>query len=263
MGGRPPQSFIYELFLDERGEKISKSQRQRPRRRGLADVRAGGEPGAVHVPEAEDGEAAALRRHSEDRRRVSRPSAPLSGAAAPAQLENPVWHIHGGEPPREGTDLRFSALLNLVGVCHSEDKAVLWHFVSRYWPSAAPETAPMVDRLIEHAIAYYRDFVKPALRYRRPTAEEAAALDDLARELEALAAGSRCRGAADDRLRGRQAARLLPDLKAWFRALYEILLGQSEGPRMGSFIALYGVPETVALIRRAIAGENLANALPA
>jgi lysyl-tRNA synthetase class 1 len=178
-------------------------------------------------------------------------------------LDNPVWHIHAGSPPREDSDLSFTALLNLAGVCHSEDKAVLWHFVSRYWPQATPETAPMVDRLIEHAIAYYRDFVKPALRYRRPTAEEAAALDDLARELEAAGPGASYEALQTIVYEVGKRHPCFPDLKAWFRALYQILLGQSEGPRMGSFIALYGVPETVALIRAAIVGENLAAPLPA
>jgi lysyl-tRNA synthetase, class I len=263
MGGRPPHSFIYELFLDERGEKISKSKGN-----GLAVEDwlkyAPAESLALFmfqkpktakrlhfgvIPKTVDEYLDHLRRY---------PAQP-----PPAQLENPVWHIHGDEPPREGTDLSFSALLNLVGVCHSEDKAVIWHFVSRYWPSAAPETAPMVDRLIEHAIAYYRDFVKPTLRYRRPTAEEAAALDDLARELEALGPGADAETLQTLVYEVGKRHACFTDLKTWFQALYQILLGQSEGPRMGSFIALYGVAETVALIRRAIAGENLANALPA
>src|SRR6266511_2428874 len=226
MGGRPPESFIYELFLDEKGEKISKSKGN-----GLAVEDwlkyAPAESLALFmfqkpktakrlhfgvIPKILDEYLDLLRRY---------PAQPPA-----ARLENPVWHIHGEELPREGTDLGFNALLNLVGVCHSEDKAVLWHFVSRYWPSATPESAPMVNRLIEHAIAYYRDFVKPSQRYRLPT---------LVYEV------------------GKRHA-CFADLKAWFRALYQILLGQPEGPRMGSFIALYGVPETVTLIRRAMAG---------
>ena len=262
MGGKPPQTSIYELFLDERGEKISKS-----RGNGLAVEDwlkyAPAESLALFmfqkpktakrlhfgvIPKTVDDYLDHLRRY---------PTQPPV-----ARLENPVWHIHAGSPPREETDLSFIALLNLVGVCHSEDKAVLWQFVSRYWPRAAPETAPLVDRLIEHAIAYYRDFVQPALRYRTPSPEEAAALDDLARELET--AGS---GASPETLQtivyevGKRHP-CFADLKSWFQALYQILLGQSEGPRMGSFIALYGVPETVALIRRVIAGKDPAAPLP-
>ena len=263
MGGRPPQTSIYELFLDERGEKISKS-----RGNGLAVEEwlryAPAESLALFmfqkpktakrlhfgvVPKTVDEYLDQLRRY------------PAQDTAA--RLDNPVWHIHAGEPPREETDLSFTALLNLVGVCHSEDKAVLWHFVSRYWPQAAPETAPMVDRLIEHAIAYYRDFVKPALRYRRPTREEAAALDDLARELDEAGPGADAETLQTLVYDVGKRHPCFADLKSWFQALYQILLGQSEGPRMGSFIALYGVPETVALIRAAIAGENLPAALPA
>jgi lysyl-tRNA synthetase class 1 len=263
MGGRPPQTSIYELFLDERGEKISKS-----RGNGLAVEDwlryAPAESLALFmfqkpktakrlhfgmIPKTVDEYLDHLRRYPSQ--------------AAAARLENPVWHIHAGCPPREDSDLSFTALLNLVGVCHSEDKTVLWHFVSRYWPQAAPETAPMVDRLIEHAIAYYRDFVKPSLRYREPSPEEAVALDDLARELEALEPGADAEALQTIVYEVGKRYPCFPDLKAWFRALYQILLGQSEGPRMGSFIALYGVPETVALIRAAIAGENLAAPLPA
>jgi lysyl-tRNA synthetase class 1 len=177
-----------------------------------------------------------------------------------ARLDNPVWHIHAGSPAAEELDVSFTALLNLVGVCHSEDKAALWHFVSRYWPSATPETAPIVDRLIGHAIAYYHDFVKPQQRYRPPDDAESAALQDLAGELDRVSPTAEA-GALQTLVYevGKRHA-CFADLKAWFQALYEILLGQSEGPRMGSFIALYGVRETAALIRRAIAGEDLAAA---
>jgi lysyl-tRNA synthetase, class I len=258
MGGRSPQTSIYELFLDENGEKISKS-----RGNGLAVedwlTYAPAESLALFmfqkpktakrlyfsaIPKTVDDYLDLLRRY---------------GGQPPAtRLDNPVWHIHAGDPPSEGVDLGFTALLNLVGVCHSEDKAVLWHFVSRYWPNASPETAPIVDRLIDHAIAYYRDFVKPAQRYRLPTQEERAALSDLARELEAADAKTDAEALQTIVYEvGKQHA-CFADLKSWFQALYQILLGQSEGPRMGSFIALYGIGETAALIRRAIAGEDLA-----
>jgi len=262
MGGRPPQSFIYELFLDDRGEKISKSkgngiavedwlryapaeslalfmfQKPKTAKRLFFGV----------IPKTTDDYLDLLRRY------------PAQDTAA--HLDNPVWHIHGGRPPSEGADLSFTALLNLVGVCHSEDPATLWHFVSRYWPGATPETAPIVDRLIEHAIAFYRDFVKPDQRYRLPTEDEARALDELARALETAAAGGTGTDAEALQTTVYEIGKRHPcfaDLKAWFRALYQILLGQSEGPRMGSFIALYGVRESAILIRRAIAHEDLAH----
>jgi lysyl-tRNA synthetase, class I len=263
MGGRPPQSFIYELFLDDRGEKISKSkgngiavedwlkyapaeslalfmfQKPKTAKRLYFGV----------IPKTTDDYLDLLRRY------------PAQSAAA--HLDNPVWHIHGGRPPSEGPDVSFTALLNLVGVCHSEDPTALWHFVSRYWPGATPETAPIVDRLIEHAIAYYRDFVKPSQRYRLPSEDEARALEELAAALDTAADAGAGTDAEALQTAVYEIGKRHPcfgDLKGWFQALYQILLGQSEGPRMGSFIALYGVRETAVLIRRAIAHEDLAHA---
>ena len=257
MGGRPPQSFIYELFLDDNGEKISKSrgnglsvdewlkyapaeslslfmfQKPKTAKRLFFGV----------IPKTVDEYIDLLRRYPEQTPAV--------------QLDNPVWHVHEGAPPREETDLGFTALLNLVGVCHTEDKSVLWHFVSRYWPSATPATAPLVDRLIDHAIAFYRDFIKPMQVYRRPETEETAALADLAAELQGLPQTTSAETLQNVVYAVGKRHPFFADLKSWFQALYQILLGQSEGPRMGSFIALYGVAETVALIRRAIAGEDM------
>ena len=147
-----------------------------------------------------------------------------------------------------------------MGVCHSENPDTLWHFVSRCWPEATPETAPIVAKLIGHAIAYYRDFVKPRQRYRRPTPKESAALADLADELAAVREGADAETLQTLVYEVGKRHACFADLKAWFQALYQILLGQAEGPRVGSFIALYGVPETIALIGRARSGEDLAAA---
>jgi lysyl-tRNA synthetase class 1 len=259
LGGKPPHSFIYELFLDERGEKISKSKGN-----GLAVddwLRyAPAESLALFmfqkpktakrlyfgaIPRTTDDWLDLLRRYP--------------GQEPAARLENPVWHIHRGEPPAAGPEVSFSALLNLVAVCHSEEAEVIWHFVSRCWPDATPQTAPITGQLIAHAIAYYRDFVKPQQAYRQPSAEEGQALEDLAAELAAAREQDRVDPEALQTLvyEVGKRHRCFADLRAWFKALYEILLGQSEGPRMGSFIALYGVPETIALIERARAGEDL------
>ena len=173
-----------------------------------------------------------------------------------ARLVNPVWHIHGGNPPREEAHLSFSVLLNLASVCNTEDKAVLWGFITRYAPNATPATAPILDGLVGHAAAYYRDFVKPKKRYRAPNETERAALTDLEKAMTALPPG------ADEKTIQNEIYEVgkrhpFPDLKSWFQALYEILLGQPTGPRMGSFIALYGLSETLALIKRVLAGEKL------
>ena len=257
LGGRPPEGFNYELFLDEAGEKISKSRgngltveewlayappeslalfmyhKPRAAKRLYFDV----------IPRAVDDYLAFLERYNQ-------------GANSAGDMESPAWHIHDGAPPDEGSPLAFALLLNLASVCNSEDPAVLWGFISRYAAGASPESEPLLARLIDHAIAYYRDFVKPAKRYRGPDEVERAALEDLLGELKALPdeAGGE---AIQTQVYEVGKRHPLPDLRSWFRALYEILLGQSQGPRMGSFIALYGLAETIRLIERALAGEDL------
>jgi lysyl-tRNA synthetase class 1 len=173
------------------------------------------------------------------------------------RLENPVWHIHNGAPPKPDSQLGFAMLLNLASVCNTEDPAVLWGFISRYAPDASPASAPILDRLVGCAIRYYRDFVKPNKKYRAPSETERAALADLLDALEALP------GHADAEAVQTQVYEVgkrhdFAELRAWFKALYEILLGQEQGPRMGSFMSLYGIEESRVLLRRALAGEDLA-----
>jgi len=256
LGGTPPAGFTYELFLDEAGEKISKSrgnglaveewlryappeslsmfmfQKPKTAKRLHFDV----------IPRAVDEYLAHLERYP--------------GQVPEKHLDNPAWHIHAGQPPVEDAHLSFNVLLNLANVCHSEDKAVLWHFISRYRPDATPETAPILDRLVEYAVNYYRDFVKPAKEYRAASDDERAALEDLAATLATLPVDAE---AATIQTEVYEVGKRhpFPDLKSWFRALYEILLGQAQGPRMGSFIALYGMEESIGLLRRAAAGEDL------
>jgi len=263
LGGRPPAGFNYELFLDEAGEKISKSRgnglsveewlayappeslalfmyhKPRAAKRLYFDV----------IPKTVDDYLTFLERYN----------AEAATADDAGDMASPAWHIHDGAPPDEGSPLTFALLLNLASVCNSEDPAVLWGFISRYASGASPESEPLLARLVDHAIAYYRDFVKPAKRYRGPDEVERTALEDLLAELKALA------GDADGEAIQTQVYEVgkrhpLPDLRSWFRALYEILLGQSQGPRMGSFIALYGLEETIQLIERALAGEDLSAA---
>ncbi len=259
LGGAPPEGFTYELFLDEKGEKISKSKGnglsleewlryaspeslsyymyQSPRRakRLYFDV----------IPRAVDDYLLCLES--------------FAGEAAERRLQNPAWHIHRGRPPAEPLPLSFSVLLNLASACNAEDKAVLWGFVSRHGPGTATESHPVLDRLIDYALAYFRDFVKPAKRYRGPDDKERAALDDLASTLEGMAPDADGEAIQFEVYEvGKRHG--FVELRQWFKALYEILFGQSRGPRMGSFIALYGVSETAALIRRALAGEDLSRA---
>ena len=132
----------------------------------------------------------------------------------------------------------------------------MWGFISRYLPDATPATAPFLDSLVGYAINYYRDHVKPKKQYRAPDATEQAALAELLRYLESPSAGTTAEDLQTEVYEiGKRHP--FPDLKAWFKALYEVLLGQDQGPRMGSFIALYGRKETAALIDRVLNGENL------
>ncbi|HXZ67960.1 MAG TPA: lysine--tRNA ligase, partial [Alphaproteobacteria bacterium] len=169
------------------------------------------------------------------------------------RLGNPAWHIHGGRPPQESVPISFSMLLNLVSASNSEDREVLWGFIRNYAPGAQPSDHPILDGLVTHAIAYYHDFVKPAKKFRPPTEKERAALEDL-----------RARLLAHDAANAEELQNIVyavgkengfEPLRSWFSAIYEVLLGESQGPRFGTFIALYGVEETASLIERALAGE--------
>ena len=257
LGGTPPEGFTYELFLDDKGEKISKSKGN-----GLSV-----EEWLTYAPP----ESLALYMFNSPRKakRLFFDVIPkhvddylthlekFPDQEPAAQLDNPAWHIHTGTPSAPEGHVNFALLLNLASVCNTEDKAVLWGFITRYAPDATPETAPILNRLVEYAIAYYRDFVKPAKHYRAPSDMERAALDDLVRTLEALPAGADAEAIQTEVYEvGKRHD--FENLRDWFRALYETLLGQSQGPRMGSFIALYGKDETVALIGRVLAGENIA-----
>lgn len=257
LGGRPPEGFTYELFLDDAGGKISKSKGN-----GLSvdEWLAYAPPESLSMFMFQKPTAAKRlyfdvipRAVDEYRQHLAK----VGEQEAAAQLDNPAWHIHGGAPPAPDADFSFSLLLNLAAVCNAEDKATLWGFIVRYRPDLTPENAPMLDKLVGYALAYYRDFVKPAKTYRAPTEQEQKAMADLRDRL----------AAAEDRSDAEALQSMVyavgkehgfENLRAWFQGLYEVLLGQSSGPRMGGFVALYGVPETVTLIDRALSGEDLA-----
>ncbi len=259
LGARPPEGFTYELFLDENAEKISKSKGN-----GLAV-----EDWLKYAPS----ESLSLFMYQQPRRakRLFFDAIPKAvdeyiahldafpGETPAQRLENPVWHIHRGQPPAAGLPVSFGILLNLASVCNTEDKNVLWGFIRRARPGASPEKMPLLDELVGYALVYYRDFVKTAKRYRAPTDQERAALAELDKAL-AAAAGDATPEALQTQVFeiGKRCG--FENLRDWFKALYEVLLGQSQGPRMGSFIVLYGVAETRELIRRSLAGDNLAAA---
>jgi lysyl-tRNA synthetase class 1 len=177
------------------------------------------------------------------------------GQIAAEQQTNPAWHIHGGKwPNHAGSPISFAMLLNLASVVNAETPDILWGFIRRYSPGANAETQPFLARLVDHAIAYYRDFVRPTKRFRQPDPIERAALRDLADTLASLprdADAETIQNAVYEVGKRHSFA----ELRHWFTCLYQVLLGQQEGPRFGGFVALYGVDETIALINGALSRQ--------
>lgn len=253
LGSEPPQSFSYELFLDAQGQKISKSRGNglsveewleyaNPESLALFMYQKPKTAKRLHfdvIPRAVDEYMAFVESYP--------------GQDEKDRINNPAWHIHGGHLPEPGPSLSYSLLLNLVSVCGSDDPATLWHYISAYAPGVTPDTAPGLNVLVERAIAYYRDFVLPNKKFRAPTAEERAALEDLRATLAALSGPVAAEVAQSAVYETGKRHPGVGELKDWFQTLYQVLLGQDRGPRMGTFIALYGLPETIALIDKALA----------
>ncbi|WP_370227291.1 lysine--tRNA ligase [Cognatishimia sp.] len=276
LGVRPPESLSYELFNDEQGQKISKSkgnglsmeewltyaapeslqyfmyQKPKTAKRLYFDV----------IPKAVDEYHQQLRAYP--------------GQDEKGKLNNPVFHIHGHNVPASDMLVPFAMLLNIASVSSAEDNETLWGFINKYAPDATPETHPNMDDAAGFAVRYFNDFVKPTKTYRAPTDGERTALQALADALKSPEAALAAIAAKNEKM-GRDDA--LPEvdfaddeflqsvvfaigklhdfepLRDWFTAIYEVLLGASQGPRFGGFIALYGVEETIALIESALAGE--------
>jgi lysyl-tRNA synthetase class 1 len=265
LGGAPPEGFNFELFLDQDNQKISKSKGngltlEEWRRYGSPESlvyylfqspRSAKKLGFDVIPKAMD-------EYLQQLDAFNRPPPAGDNKPAPSPLDNPVWSVHGGAPPDAGSPVSFSLLLNLVSAANASDKAILWGFIGRHFPGATPENQPLLDRLADYAIHYYEDFVRPAKRFRAPDDRERAALEDLAARLKALPVGCQDGEAIQNEVYAAGKDAGFEPLRAWFGALYEVLLGQPQGPRFGSFAAIFGLAETVSLIERALAGEDLA-----
>jgi lysyl-tRNA synthetase class 1 len=164
------------------------------------------------------------------------------------QVDNPAWHVHSGKPPEQGSPVSFSLMLNLVSAADASTKDILWGFLGRYVDGATPETQPLLDRLAGYAINYYEDFVKPSKTFRAPDDKERAAIVDLRARLAALPDGCQDAELIQNEVFAVGKDHAFDPLRAWFQALYEVLLGQSQGPRFGSFAAIFGLDRTIALI---------------
>ena len=175
---------------------------------------------------------------------------------AKQKLDSPVWHIHSGAPPQAELPITFALLLNLVSASNAHERGILWGFIKRLAPDATPDTHPKLDELVGYAIRYYEDFVAPDKRFRMPSDQERQALMALD---QSLAEASEAADAAELQNivfeAGKSNGYTKENLREWFKAIYEVLLGSSQGPRFGSFIELYGIDNTRALIAKALAGE--------
>ena len=257
LGAKPPEGFNYELFLDENGQKISKTKGN-----GVTI-----DEWLTYAPE--ESLAFYIYREPRKAKQLSFGIIPRAVdeyqqflAAYPAQewdkrLGNPVHHVHAGKVPPARVPLSFALLLNLVGVASTDDKQLLWGFVRRYAPEASPETHPELDALIGYALAYFRDFVAGSLIRRAPDEREAAALRDLDSRLAQLPSDAGAE-AIQNMVFEVGKAHGFENLRDWFKALYETLLGTAQGPRMGSFIALYGIANSRGLVAQALAAPAAA-----
>ncbi|MGE0222404.1 MAG: lysine--tRNA ligase [Acetobacteraceae bacterium] len=252
LGGQPPEGFTYELFLDEHAQKISKSKGN-----GLSveDWLRYAPPESLAQFMYNQPQRAKRLYFDVIPRAVDEYIANTDKARAQMAMErqvNPAWHIHGGQLPNHaGSPVSFTMLLNLASVVNADTPDILWGFIRRYNPGATAETEPLLARLVDHAIVYYRDFVRPQKHYRQPTDVERAALEELAGALAALPDDANAETIQNTVFEvGKRHE--FPELRAWFGCLYQVLLGQQEGPRFGGFVALYGVQETIALIRSAL-----------
>jgi len=264
LGGQPPEGFNYELFLDEHGQKISKSKGNgltidewlryaSPESLSLFMYR---EPKSAKrlyfdvIPRTVDDYQQFLDAYPRQEPRQ--------------QLQNPVWHIHSGKPPQVEMPVTFTMLLTLVSSSNAENADTLWGFIGRYRPGVTPQTHPKLKAQVEYAIHYFNDFVRPTKEFRKPTEVERKALADLRDELSQLPADATAEQIQDVVYEvGRREPFLDQKKKAkdgkpgvsldWFNMLYQVLLGQEKGPRFGSFVAVYGVQNTIDMIDGALA----------
>jgi lysyl-tRNA synthetase, class I len=264
LGGTPPEGFNYELFLDENGQKISKSKGN-----GLTidEWLRYASPESLSLFMYREPKSAKRLYFDVIPRHVDEYLQFLDGYGRQQpkeQLGNPVWHIHSGAPPKADNPVPFAMLLSLVTASNAENAETLWGFIGRYRPGVTKDSHPRLAAMVEYAIHYFRDFVLPAKKFREPAALERAALTDLRDALSQLPADADA-GAIQDVVYevGRREPFLDPKKKGkdgkpgvsldWFNMLYQVLLGQEKGPRFGSFVAAYGIKNTTDMIDGALA----------
>jgi len=253
LGGQPPEALSYEMFLDANGQKISKSKGNgisieewlayaSPESLSLYMYQSPRKAKRLHfdvIPKAVDEYYTFLAKYQDQ--------------DAGEHYKNPVWHIHGGNVEPDNLPVSFALLLNLVSVANVHDKESLWGFVTKYAHGADAKTYPALDKLMGYALKYFEDFVKPNKSFRAATEQESIAFNSLLTRLEALDENETNAELIMTEVYSAGKDAEFENLRDWFKACYEVLLGQSQGPRMGGFIALYGIKESKALIKKALA----------
>ena len=248
LGKEPPNGFAYELFLDEKGEKISKSKGN-----GISIEQwlryASPESLALYmypnpkrakklytevVPKTVDEYLSLIEKY------------PTQGLKE--QIQNPVWHVHNGSPPKEKIVMPFSMLLNLVGSSNADNKDILWKFINRFHKEIKPKDHLILDSLLNYAINYFKDKVAPKKKFKKPNTEEKKALKNLIKKLEKIDQSLSPEEIQTHVYTVGKESGYEKNLRDWFKLIYEVVFGEENGPRMGFFISFFGVKETIKLI---------------
>ena len=252
LGHKPPSGFYYELFLDEKGEKISKAKGngisiedwlkyaspeslalymyQNPQRAKKLYPQV--------IPKAVDEYLSFLDKFSEQ---------PMK-----EQLGNPVWHVHDGNPPQEKNVITFGVLLNLVSASNADNEEVLWKFIKNFKSDVNRTEHPILEKLIKNAISYFNDHVKIHKKYRSANELEKKALLELTQEIQKMPEGLSPEEMQTIVFTVGKNYYAKEELRNWFKAIYEVVFGDEQGPRMGSFICFFGKQETIDLINNSL-----------
>jgi lysyl-tRNA synthetase class 1 len=252
LGKIPPNGFAYELFLDEKGEKISKSKGN-----GISIEQwlryASPESLALYMypnpkrakklysdvlPKTVDEYLSLIEKYPNQKKND--------------QILNPVWHVHKGSPPKEKIVMPFSMLLNLVGSSNAQNKNILWKFINKFHENITPKKNPILDNLTEYAINYFQDKVEPNKKFKTPNAEEKIALKNLVTKLNLVSLKSKPEEIQTIVYSTGKENGYELNLRDWFKLIYEVLFGEQDGPRMGFFISFFGIKETIELINNKI-----------
>ena len=248
LGKQPPNGFAYELFLDEKGEKISKSKGNgitieqwlryaSPESLSLymyPNPKRAKKLYSEIVPKTVDEYLLLLEKYQTQDNKE--------------KILNPVWHVHNGKPPNEKVVMPFSMLLNLAGSSNADNKEILWKFIKRFHKNIDPNSHPILDGLTEYAINYFKDKVEPNKKFKIPNTQEKKALQSLAQSLDQITQNLKPEEIQTVVYTAGKSNGYAQKLRDWFKLIYQVLFGEEDGPRMGFFISFFGIKETIKLI---------------